>query len=64
MINKPVDAKYHNLLGIISTTLSQGKAKTISAINAEVVMIYWKVGQHIAELLKVDNSTERALYMN
>lgn len=48
-MNKPVDAKYHNLLGIISTTFSQGQAKTISAINAGLVMTYWKIGQHIVE---------------
>jgi hypothetical protein len=46
MINKPIDAKYHDLLGMISTTFLQGQAKTISAINTGLVMTYWKIGQY------------------
>lgn len=49
MINKPVDAKYNDLLGMISITFSQGQARTISAINTGLVMTYWKIGQHIVE---------------
>ncbi|WP_232616426.1 DUF1016 N-terminal domain-containing protein [Photobacterium carnosum] len=52
MINKLIDAKCHNLLGMISTTFSQGQAKTISAINAGLVMTYCKIGQHILSLNK------------
>ncbi|MFY2507017.1 DUF1016 N-terminal domain-containing protein [Vibrio pectenicida] len=48
-MNEPTDKVYGQLIDTISTTFAQGKQKTVAAINAGLVMTYWKIGQHIVE---------------
>lgn len=48
-MNKPSLQHYDRLINEISSTFIQGQARTLQAINAGLVMTYWKIGQHIVE---------------
>jgi len=56
-MNKPVDVNYQHLLTSISSTFSDGQQKTVSAINAGLVMTYWQIGQHIVEFEQQGEAT-------
>ena len=51
MENKPVllENTYQNLLNSISDTYTNGRQKAILAVNANMVEIYWKIGEYIIE---------------
>ena len=48
-MSNPVTHQYHELVDTISTAFREGQQKTVSAINAGLVLTYWKIGQHIVE---------------
>ena len=56
-MSKIVSDHYHHLVETISTTFNQGQTKTIAAINAGLVMTYWKIGQHIVEFEQQGQTT-------
>lgn len=56
-MNKPTDQNYQHLLTTILNTFSDGQQKTFSAINAGLVMTYWKIGQHIVEFEQQGEAT-------
>lgn len=56
-MNKPTDQNYQYLLTTILNTFSDGQQKTFSAINAGLVMTYWKIGQHIVEFEQQGEAT-------
>lgn len=47
-MTKPIKS-YHHLIDNISNSFTQGQQKTITAINAGLVMTYWEIGHHIVE---------------
>ena len=48
-MSNPVTHQYHELVDTISTAFREGQQKTVSAINAGLVLTYWQIGQHIVE---------------
>lgn len=48
-MSNPVTHQYHELVDTISTAFREGQQKTVSAINAGLVLTYWKIGQYIVE---------------
>ncbi|MFT2096935.1 PDDEXK nuclease domain-containing protein [Marinomonas sp. 2405UD66-6] len=56
-MNNPSDQHYQHLLTTISSTFSDGQEKTVAAINVNLVMTYWKIGQHIVEFEQQGEAT-------
>ena len=48
-MSKKPEIGYQHLIDSISSTFAHGQQKTISAINAGLIMTYWQIGQHIVE---------------
>ena len=56
-MSNPLDIGYHGLVDSISDTFTQGRQKTVAAINAGLVLTYWQIGQHIVEFEQQGQST-------
>ena len=57
---KTVTTNYSSLVSQISETYLQGKQNAVNAVNSELIITYWKVGEHIVEFEQ--NGKERAEY--
>ena len=42
-------SEYQNLLGEIASDYQQGKLRALSAINTQLIDLYWNVGRRIVE---------------
>ena len=41
--------EYQNLLYLISETYADGQARTVQAVNTNLLETYWQIGQYIVE---------------
>ena len=50
MEKKPINKKvYNSLIEPISTTYTNGKVVALKAVNSQLLLTYWQIGQHIVE---------------